>query len=47
MKEFQELYKNPIVKIGFTYLEILPVGLLITLLSAAILKRSKVSPIES
>ena len=39
MREFQEMYKNPIVKIGFTYMEILPVGLLISLLCAAILKR--------
>lgn len=39
MREFGELYKNPIVKIGFTYVEILPVGLLISALSAALLKR--------
>lgn len=40
MRDFQELYKNPAVKIGFTYVEILPVGLLISLLCAAILRRS-------
>jgi hypothetical protein len=39
MRDFQVLYKNPVVKIGMTYLEILPVGLLISLLCAAILKR--------
>ena len=39
MRDFQEMYKNPLVKIGFTYVEILPVGLLISLLSATILKR--------
>ncbi|MBK8500579.1 MAG: DUF4199 domain-containing protein [Flavobacteriales bacterium] len=39
MREFGEMYKNPVVKIGFTYMEILPVGLLISLLCAAILKR--------
>ena len=39
MRDFQELYKNPAVKIGFTYLEILPVVLLISLLCAAILRR--------
>ncbi len=43
MKDFQELYKNPVVMAGVTYLEILPVGLIITLLSASILRRKKVS----
>ena len=40
MRDFQEMYKNPAVKIGFTYVEILPVGLLISLLCAVILRRS-------
>ncbi len=40
MREFGEMYNsNPAMKIGFTYMEILPVGLLISLLCAAILKR--------
>jgi hypothetical protein len=39
MKNFQELYKNPIVKIGMTVMEIFPVGLIISLISAAILKK--------
>ena len=39
MREFQEMYKNPVVKIGFTYMEILPVGLLISLVCATVLKR--------
>lgn len=39
-REFGELYNNnPAVKIGMTYLEILPVGLLISLICAGILKR--------
>jgi hypothetical protein len=39
MKAFQEMYKNPIVKIGMTFLEIFPVGLLVSLVAAIILKR--------
>jgi hypothetical protein len=37
-KEF-ELYKSPLYRIPYTYVEILPVGLLISLISALILKR--------
>lgn len=39
MERFRELYKNPFVKIGITFLEIFPVGLVIALISAAVLKR--------
>lgn len=39
LRTFGELYKNPLVKIGFTYAEILPVGLLISLICAGLLKR--------
>jgi predicted Co/Zn/Cd cation transporter (cation efflux family) len=34
-----EMYKNPIIMAGMTLMEILPVGLLITLISALILKK--------
>lgn len=39
IESFQELYKNPLVKIAFTFLEIFPVGFLVSLLSAFILKK--------
>lgn len=39
MAKFAELYKNPLVNVGVTYLEIFPVGLVVTLVSAAILRR--------
>ncbi len=39
MKSFGEMYKNPLFIILLTYAEIIPVGLLVTLISALILKR--------
>ncbi len=35
----QQLYQNPLVNIAYTFMEPLPVGLIITLISAAILRR--------
>jgi hypothetical protein len=35
----QQLYQNPLVNIAYTLIEPLPVGLIITLISAAILRR--------
>lgn len=40
MNNYKEMYKSPIGVILLTYMEILPVGLIITILSALILKRS-------
>lgn len=44
-KKMMELYDaNPLVRFGFTLLEVLPVGIVITLLSAALLKRKNFLP---
>jgi hypothetical protein len=40
----QQLYQNPLVNMAYTFMEPLPVGLLITLISAAILRRK--APVE-
>lgn len=41
MARFGELYKNPLVNIGFTFLEPLPVGLVFTLVTAGVLSRKR------
>jgi hypothetical protein len=39
MNKYIEWYKNPILLMALTYMEILPIGLVITLFSALILKK--------
>lgn len=39
MEQFKAMYRRPLVQIGVTFLEIFPVGLIISLVSAALLKR--------
>ncbi len=41
MAKFQEMYKNPLVNIAFTFIEPLPVGLLFALIAAGVLRRRK------
>lgn len=43
-ESFFELYKNPIVRFGVTLMEITPVGVVLTLLSAALLRRKNFLP---
>ncbi|MBL7774620.1 MAG: DUF4199 domain-containing protein, partial [Saprospiraceae bacterium] len=39
MAEYRELYKNPLATAAVTFLEPFPIGLLVTLISAGILRR--------
>jgi len=39
MAQFREWYKNPLINIGMTFIEVFPVGLVMTLISAAILRK--------
>ncbi|MFN8580210.1 MAG: DUF4199 domain-containing protein [Gemmatimonadaceae bacterium] len=41
MEDFQRMYANPLVNVAFTFLEPLPVGLVLTLVSAGILSRRR------
>jgi hypothetical protein len=39
MKKFKELYENPLFNAAMTFIEPFPIGLIITLISAGVLKR--------
>lgn len=41
MAEFKEQYKNPLFVIVITYMEVLPIGVLVTLVSALVLRKDK------
>ncbi|MEO8139812.1 MAG: DUF4199 domain-containing protein [Gemmatimonadota bacterium] len=41
MAKFAEMYKNPLVNVGMTYLEVFPVGVVVVLVSAGVLSRKK------
>jgi hypothetical protein len=41
---FATMYQNPLVRVPMTFLEIFPVGLLISLVSAAVLRNPRVLP---
>jgi Protein of unknown function (DUF4199) len=44
IRHSQELYQNPLVNMAYTFMEPLPVGLLISLISAALLRRKAPKP---
>jgi hypothetical protein len=46
MADFSELYKNFFVRFGMTLMEIVPVGLVVALISAALLRRRELLPAE-
>ena len=39
MEQFKQTYRNPLVNVAMTFMEVFPVGLGVTLLSAAILRK--------
>ena len=42
MQDFEKMYENPLVRFGYTLFEILPVGIVVTLISAGFLSRKKI-----
>ena len=42
MMDFKEQYKNPLVQIGYTFLEPLPVGILLSLIASLVVRRTKI-----
>jgi hypothetical protein len=46
MKQFAELYQNPIVNVALTFLEPLPVELIVALVSAGVLSRRRQRGVE-
>ena len=47
MNAMKETYDNPLFRLPITFLEIFPVGLLISLVSAALLRKSDVLPAQA
>jgi len=41
INNMKEMYKNPVMVVLWTYLEIVPVGIIISLLTALLLKRKR------
>jgi hypothetical protein len=39
MAGFAKMYENPLINIGITFMEVFPIGLVVTLISAAILRK--------
>lgn len=44
MASYTQMYKNPFMLMVLTYMEILPVGIVIALIAALILKRKPANP---
>ncbi|HEV2668242.1 MAG TPA: DUF4199 domain-containing protein [Blastocatellia bacterium] len=45
MEYYKRIYRNPVFRFGMTLIEILPVGIIITLISAAVLRKKEFLPV--
>ena len=41
LEKYSEMYENPVIKIGITFMEIFPLGFVVSLVLALLLKRGK------
>jgi hypothetical protein len=46
LEDMKTLYANPVTRMGVTFIEILPVGMLVSLVSAALLRNSGFLPVR-
>lgn len=44
LQQFEAMYANPVIHFGFTLMEIFPVGLIITIVSAGVLRKKEILP---
>ena len=44
MDKMKKMYQNPVIRFGITIMEILPLGIIITLISAAVLRKKEFLP---
>lgn len=42
--QFKQMYNNPLINVAMTFAEVFPIGLVVTLLSAAILRKKQPAP---
>jgi hypothetical protein len=45
-KQFKQMYDSPAIHVALTFMEVFPIGLVVTLLSAAILRKNVRDPGE-
>ena len=45
MASFAQMYKNPVIRFAITLMEILPIGIIVTLVSAALMRRRELLPV--
>lgn len=43
-KQFKQMYDNPAMNVAITFMEVFPIGLLVALMSAGILRKKEASP---